>query len=73
MMALCRRRQVHRQGRSLVRLGLVEIDIILVRALVCALSWGGPMNGAVIAASRIGLIARRIGIAAGGCRCHGLI
>lgn len=72
-MALCRRRQVHRQGRSLVGLGRVEVDIKIVRALVCALGWRGPMNGAVIAASRIGLIARRIGIAAGGCRCHGLV
>lgn len=72
-MALCRRRQVHRQGRSLVRLGLVEVDIELVRALIRVLSWRGPMDGAVIAASRIGLIARRIGIAAGGCRCHGLV
>lgn len=68
-MAICRRRQVHRKGRSLVRLGLAECDTIVV----CALSWRGPMNRAVIAASRIGLIARRIGIAAGSCRCHSLI
>lgn len=61
--------QVDRQGGRLVGLGLAEGDAVVVDAL----SGRGPVDGAVVATSGIGLVARRVGVPAGGGRRHGLI